>query len=112
MQPFRQIKIELKRRRSVKEEKKRGRKRATKEGVSRCEEKKRRRRRGKTLLNYIAVAFQRRADPTPELLFPLCPDHLWLPPTCHLPCNELSIRKPGGEIRVSHENELDREATR
>lgn len=111
MQPVRQIKIELKRRRSVKEEKKRGRKRATKEGVSRCEEKKRR-RRGKTLLNYIAMAFQRRADPTPELLFPLCPEHLWLPPTCHLPCNELSIRKPGGEIRVLHENEPHREATR
>lgn len=111
MQPVRQIKIELKRRRSVKEEKKRGRKRARKEGVSRCEEKKRR-RRGKTLLNYIAVAFQRRADPTPELLFPLCPEHLWLPPTCHLPCNELSIRKPGGEIRVLHENEPHREATR
>lgn len=109
-----QTKIELKGGTSVNEEGKKRRKRATEEDVSRSEGKKGRIIR-ETLLNYMAVAFERPVAPTPELLFPLCPEHLWLPPTCHLPCNDLSSAissssKPAGEIRASHANELRREA--
>lgn len=62
IQPVR--KIELKGSTSVKkEEEENRRKRATKEDVSHSEGKKRRIRR-ETLLNYIAVAFERRVGPT------------------------------------------------